>query len=859
MAVVRGLVQLRRDDVAVAGGKGANLGELMAAGFPVPPGYVIMTDAYRRFVEETGIAERVLSRAAAPSADAAQQIGDLFVCSAVPDDLAAEILGSWDGSPVAVRSSATAEDLADASFAGQQDTFLNVRTPDALVGAVRDCWASLWTERAINYRTRRGIAPADVALAVVVQQMVEADAAGVLFTANPANGRRDEIAISAAWGLGEAVVSGSVTTDDLVVARDGALLARTTADKAVMTVYGDAGTHEQPVPAVLRRAPVLDGAAAAELARLGVAIEDHFGSPQDVEWVRSGGEFWIVQARPITALPEPTGPVPTAWPVPDPDALYVRASIVEQLPDPLSPLFAALIDPAVTRSLIALFRDALGRDLIGDDGVGLPTVNGYAYYRYGRRAMYRMLLHTPQALRLLTSGRLGVAYWRDRARPRYAALVASWAGRPWAQLPDGELLDAVTELLQGGSDYYTAVQAIIPVAASGELAFTLFHERLVRRAGDPPASTLLLGFDSAPILAEKSLHAIATTTAPGSPEEDRRFAEHLARWGHTVYNLDFRNAVPADDPAPLLAALAFHRDGRAGDPNVRQAASVARREELTTAVCARLDPVRRAGFRRLLAWAQATAPVREDALADIGLAWPLLRRMLAELGRRRVADGALSAAEDVFWLLPDEVGGRAGVPAGTVAQRQALWRGQRLATPPQSLPVGSWMDRLESVMPAASLQQTGPVVRGTGASAGRVTATARVLSGPADFARLQPGDVLVASITTPAWTPLFGRAAAVVTDIGGPLSHSSIVAREYGIPAVLGTGVATRRIVDGDRVLVDGDAGTVTLLDEVASGEEAAAPPHPCGRRRRALLVAGGVACALVVAVGRAHRTAPPS
>jgi pyruvate,water dikinase len=234
--------------------------------------------------------------------------------------------------------------------------------------------------------------------------------------------------------------------------------------------------------------------------------------------------------------------------------------------------------------------------------------------------------------------------------------------------------------------------------------------------------------------------------------------------------------------------------------------------------------------------------VREDALADIGLAWPQMRWMLAELGRRLVAAGRIAAPEDVYWLRPDEI---AGGPVGDVAERKALWRGRRRATPPQALPLHTFVDRFERWLPASGKQE-GAVLHGTGASAGQVTATARVLSGPADFGRLQPGEVLVASITTPAWTSLFTLAAAVVTDVGGPLSHSSIVAREYGIPAVLGTGVATRRIPDGARVRVDGDAGTVTLLDEVDAD---AVPEAATAARRPWRVAAVGAAGALAVGI----------
>jgi pyruvate,water dikinase len=699
-----------------------------------------------------------------------------------------------------------------------------------------------------------------------------------------------------------------VTTDDLVVdKRSGLVLSRTVADKAVMTVYGETGTLERPVPEDQRSRPVLPDADVAALVALGRRIEDLFRSPQDVEWARAGGELFVVQARPITSLPEPSAEPPSDWTVPFPNSFYFRASIVEQLPDPLSPLFADLIDPAVTKSLLALFRKFLGPRAVREGELGLPTVNGYAYYRYTRGALIRATLYSATAMRLVfspgTAG--GQARWRDHAHPRYATTVESWTGRDLAGLDDDQLLAGVVELLAAGAEYYTSVQAIIPLAASTEVAFSAFYDRSVRRPTDPPATAFLLGFDSVPILAEKSLYDLATWTrahdavtarllaadgatragasngtsgdvglpdgeeSPEWQEFARRWREHLTRFGHTVYNLDFRNPVPADDPAPMLATLRMYLRGEGTDPHRRQQALAVRRDEATAAVLGRLDPVRRKVFERLLRWAQRNAPLREDALADVGLAWPRMRRMLAELGRRLVAADRIESPDDVFWLHPDELLGRARIPADAVRQRKALWRGQLRATPPQMLPRGTVLDRLEAFMPAVEQDETGDVLKGTGASGGRVTATARVLAGPADFGRMRPGDVLVTSITTPAWTSLFAMASAVVTDVGGPLSHSSIVAREYGIPAVLGTNVATRRIPDGARLLVDGDAGTVTLLDgegqdgegRAAAGQEVSGQEREAARvkrdRTRRIALGTGAAVlggAVVVRRRRAHR-----
>jgi phosphohistidine swiveling domain-containing protein len=880
------LDEVSKDDVALAGGKGANLGELSRAGLPVPPGFVVTTGAYHAFVEAGGLRDEVLTLAsraqdAASFETAAEKIRALFARTEIQEDLAEEIWAAYielaeDGEmPVAVRSSATAEDLPGASFAGQQETFLNVRGGGALVEAVRACWASLWTARAMAYRENQGMDPASVSLAVVVQRMVEAEAAGILFTADPVSGRRDRMVISAAWGLGEAVVGGRLTPDTLIVEKaSGRVISRETADKEVMTVYTKSGTEERAVPEAQRLRPVLEDEAAAELARYGAQIEDHYGSPQDIEWALSGGQFFILQARPITALPE--AQPPTDWTVPDPKGFYARGSIVELLPDPLSPLFATLSAEPVAQTARRIVEELFGEGLFSENDIQFTTINGYAYYYMALtpRMTWAMVRSIPTVGWSIIFRQGGEKLWREEFRPRYARSVEEWEAKPLGDLPATGLLAGAKELLYRGTEYYTSVQLVLPSAYLSEPLFTKFYNRLIKREGDPPAQSFLLGFDSTPIRAEKSLYdlaawcrehpelAAALMDAPsegvlGLLETERppvgvdeavwhewqaRFLEHLDRHGRMVYDLDFAKPVPADDPALTFDTLKYYLRGEGRDPRERQRAAAARREEATAATMARLDAPRRKVFRRLLRWTQKYVPLREDALADVGLAWPLMRKMLLELGRRLIAASAIERPDDVFWLEKDELRNAAvaldaGLTeleslSGAVRERNSEWRARRLATPPPLLPKGvrflgmDW----QSWMPARSGEPSGDVIEGVGASSGGITARARVLGGPEDFSEMKPGEVLVAGITTPAWTPLFAMASAVVTDVGGPLSHGSIVAREYDIPAVMGTGVATRRIRSGQTIRVDGDAGTVTLLDGMHDVDAEQPLPEPVSR-----------------------------
>ena len=842
MSMVTGLAELRASDLDRAGGKGANLGELLAGGFDVPPGFVVTTDAYRRFVTDAGIGDQIVRAAAdwAP-ADVEALAARLIADADWPEGLADAVTASYDGLgesvPVAVRSSATAEDLGGASFAGQQETYLNVRGREAVLDAVRRCWASGWGARAVEYRRRAGFAPADVAVAVVVQTMVEAEASGVMFTANPDNGRVEQTALNAAWGLGESVVSGTVTPDTLVVEpASGRVVQRVTADKAVWTRPRAQGTVTEAVPEERRREPVLTDAEAVELARLGERIEAHFDAPQDVEWARAGGRFVVLQSRPITALPPRVGDVPTDWPIEDPTGMYVRASIIEQMPDPLSPLFADLVPDAVVRSLGALFDELAGVRL---PDVAFPLINGYPYYYYSRATFLRLLAQTPGFLGRVLGPRSSlqpVNRWRETSLPAYRDVVARWDGRDLRPLSDAALVAGLQELLHAGCVYYTAVQAVIPFTSMNDVLFAAAYTRLARRPGDPEPAAFVVGFDAQPIRADKGAYDLARWASgqPGLPDALRagapagpdpslasawrtRLEAYLREFGHTTANLDFMAPVPADDPTPVLDAVRFYLDSDA-DPHARQRALAQTRERVTRELLARLDPVRRALIGALLRRAQRDAPVREEALADQGLAWPAMRRICAELGRRLVAAGTIAEASDVYWLRAAELSeaelSEASDLRAIVEERKATWRGQRRATPPQILPEAQWLRWFGSMMPARTDAVDGGPLRGTASSGGRATATARVVMGPEDFASLDAGEVLVAPITTPAFTPLFARASGVVTDIGGPLSHSSIVAREYGIPAVLGTAVATRRIRSGDRITVDGERGEVTIGEQ---------------------------------------------
>jgi rifampicin phosphotransferase len=859
-------------DIQRVGGKGQSLAKMIRAGLPVPDGFHVTTDAYRAFVAANNLQARILAALAGADADSpvaveatSAAIYAYFADGVLPPDVkdavseAYGILsqGNPSGVPVAVRSSATAEDLPEASFAGQQVTFLNVCCEQAVLAAVQQCWASLWTARAIAYRMKQGVDPESIALAVVIQKMVLADSAGVLFTANPLNGKRDEMVINAAWGLGEAVVGGLVTPDTIIVEKTSRRIKQfDTAEKTVMTVATSGGTTETLVEGTRRKAQVLNSDQVSELAQLGQRIETFYGCPQDIEWCLVKDRFAIVQSRPITRLPEEEAPIPVEWRLPKGSYAAMRNNIVELMVEPLSPLFATLGLSAINASLNRFMTESFDMGGIMPPEI-IITVNQYAYNNgsISAKSMARVTFGAGRILRRMFNG--AVERWTETGRPHYHMVVESWRAEDWRTLSTWALIDAARQFTEAAIEAYaTLVSGVIPAAWITEARFTHLYNRLIRRRGDPTAATFLLGFDSVPILSDRSLYDLATWTlrdvelaqslkqlssmelaayvkngtCPTSIAREAweawlaQFKQHLLRFGYTIYDLDFIHPVPADDPAPVLESFKLYLCGQGANPHERQQAMIYQREQATMMIRARLRRARLRWFKRYLASAQKYAPLREDGLSEIGLAYPLIRQMLLEVGRRFAGQGAIKDAGDIFWLAEDEVRDIAkrldakrtvDSLADGVRRRKAEHKAALRANPPVALPqMKVFGFDLMSIKQKRSRTKKGVLVQGVAASPGVITGTARVIHGPEDFKQMHHGDILIAPITTPAWTPLFSLAAAVVTDIGGPLSHGSIVAREYGIPAVLGTGAATRRILSGQVVTVDGSAGTVVLKRE---------------------------------------------
>ena len=872
------VVPLATTDAAlrVVGGKARSLASLASAGLPVPDGFIITTRAYQDFIEANALADpvaRELSDIEAARVDhfvtAEYGIKALFTAASLPEAIEQSICLAYDAligdAPVAVRSSATAEDLPGLSFAGQQDSYLNIRGQTALLDAVRNCWASLWNARAISYRTRMGVDHATVMMAVVVQKMVAADVSGVLFTANPATGDRTELVVNASFGLGAAIVEGQVTPDSYVLNReDLAVKTQVTGNKAEMTVADlDQGTRTQTLDASMSRQSSLSADMLTQLGRLSLKAEQQLGGqPQDIEWAFAGASCWLLQSRPITNLPI-SELQDVSWLPPAPEDMLLRRQVVENMPEPLSPLFEDLyLGHGLDTGMDVLIDEVMELPFDLGEIISRPmfvTVNGYGYSRYNLNFTWRFLLKIPRILwwyvrtmpRLL---RTLVPLWRNGGLPDYLAVIETWKLAELERFNDSQLLSGIRALTTADASYWFYITMMVGFAKVTEAMLNRFLSSKIFK-GELISAMFLRGFPSKTGEAQENLERIAelirandelTAVVLNHPAQDllallkeqqpdnifQQLAAHLETYGHQIYNLDFVEPTQAEAPLPLLLSLQARVSG-AGDGKSfvqRQAEMLDQGQRLVMQTRARLGPVRRWVFGKLLAWAKNSAPNREESLFYMGAAWPALRRLAFALGQRLVEKGTLRSANGVFYLTGDELAqastaSEQGVActelAGKAQQREALREARKRLHPPARVPqdlrfkFGPFdFTRIFEVWETQKHnRRDSDTLAGFAVSAGRVTGVASVILSPADFDQMKPDTILVCPTTTPAWTPLFTQASALVTDIGGILAHGSIIAREYGIPAVLGTGIGTERIVSGQVITVDGTAGTVTIVE----------------------------------------------
>ena len=813
-----------------------------------------------------------------------------------------------------MRSSANAEDLPGLSFAGQQETYLNVKGTDEVVRAVRNCWASLWTPQAISYRHQNGIDQGSVAMAVVVQVMVSSEVSGILFTANPATGERSEIIVNASFGLGEAVVSGQVTPDTYIVDK-GTLRAKDIIigpKEQQMVADGSQGTRLADVDEGSRGQSSLTDDMLRQLSRTAIDIEKLYdGVPQDIEWAVVDEDLYLLQSRPVTKVP--VQPIEVVWEPTPPAKILYRRQIVENMPDPICPLFEELY---LTEGLESSRKGKVS--MMPGGGPSFVTCNGYAYNRADHpsnhidpnsseeelKAVFKRMIdeiwerqgdqsdkeqHDMALFRSELAAAeqaefdaVAAAYdgdnlahdltlppsdnptyvannktqnndarwltWQEEALPRLVGTAEKWRKVDPQSATDEELLAGIREMAIEEGFYWTGnTSHTFGIAKSTDDQLQCFlHENL---PDDRYISgQFLTGFESKTLQANAILFEIAklirasealTYLIIATPTQflSRALHEHAEGapvlkaledyfdvYGHQGYSLDFIEPTQAEDPSATFATLKSMVQNANYDPKNQEARATAVRERKFEEVSKKLSELAYWQFRYRLWFGRRYNHIREETAFYFGYTWSVLRPMAFELGRRLVDAGTFLDPGDTFFVVTDELrraiearNAGTGLPelGELAAERRELREARKLLHPPGTIPEEA------SRIPSVRFKETqirndagSDALNGFAVSSGTVTAPASVILSQNDFDKMEPGSILVAPNTTPAWTQLFAHAAGLVTDMGSILAHGSIVAREYGIPAVLGVGNGTVRIKHGQSITIDGDAGSVTLNEE---------------------------------------------
>lgn len=851
MNTVLDFQEIKKEDVMTAGGKGANLGEMTAAGITVPGGFVVTADAYKAFIKENHLEEmfrKELTEAGNDEAkllDAAKKFRHAISEGKLPEEVEKAVREKYaqlgEQARVAVRSSATAEDLPDASFAGQQETYLNVRGPEAVLTQIRNCYASLWGNRAVCYRSNQGYDQLSVALAVVIQKMVESEKAGVLFTVNPINRNPDEMQINASYGLGESVVSGKVTADSYLCDKQGKVKSCQIGSKETQIIYADtqgtaatanaqctpddvitsdaqktpgdtAATKEVAVSEKMQKARCLNDEEIAVLCAEALRIEKHYGCPMDIEWAIAGGSVYILQARAITTLHTDNAEEQKII------AGYLegmqitgkaRANMafqLEKMPFAYRPLDYDYIIK-INRQKAKIFQEngiILTSDpRIDDDGIQtLPTsrikINGGIFKLFGTLKLLKNFAVCAEKCRTFLA-----EYEDEIGKMRQIDFEQKNIKEC------GEFLSYTLNLI-GRLAYDRFKYALFPsfIARDMEKAvqkvdksytkFDLFwglNNKTSEVTRDIAELAGKIKEDKA-LAADLLQGANYQTLYKKYPEMQSAFDSFLQKNGYkTDYNcycVDARTLL--ENPDRLLHIL---------QPLVATTETASGEKE------------------------QDFGKLMEQLKAIYGNKYPALKERIEDFRYFHVVrEETQYLWETVFYyvrkclertnmLLLSDTDYEHGV-ANLFAEEliAACERGSLSESDKEKIERRNSKHPLaQKVWDASKLlvfDADGDVLKGVRGSTGTAIGKVCIIHGPEEFYKMQKGDVLVCQLTDPEWTPLFNLASAVVADTGSSLSHAAIVAREYGIPAVLGVGFATTRFKDGDTIKVDGDKGEVS-------------------------------------------------
>lgn len=880
--------KVTREYLNIAGGKGANLGEMTGADFPVPPGFVVTTKAFDAFMagwtDQNSLLEQLdhiassnLDQARSLSAQLRKELGALSVPPEVAKKIEDNLKEFSSETAFAVRSSATAEDLPGASFAGQQDTYLNIKGGASVIDHVKKCWISLFTDRAVIYRLEKGFSHREVKLAAVVQKMVFPESSGILFTADPLSGHRNRIVIDAGYGLGEALVSGLINPDHYSLRKeDLQILKVDIGDKSLqIRPDGEGGTYEENLSAEKRVSQVLTREEITRLAQLGRKIEAHYQSPQDIEWCIEKGEIYIVQARPITSL----YPIPQLTYQDDAYHAYVSLGHIQVMTDPMPPMAHSAIHKVFpfgkkggaesncsvfassgSRLFIdftpLLFHPILGRIipkrleslelLIAKSIQNLVEGEDFKRARRsGKGVKLSSILEYVKPVMQQTIKTYFFLPYEGRTSERLDFYLKWFKGveEKVNQSPDsGERLFLIRQEMLG---FFKVLMTIIGYMIPGFIA----KSRILKMVRSQGLQNLVAALESGlkgNVTTEMDLELGDLTDEirkiPGLLEllqgsshmsetlrklnEDPGYGEFLKKWYRFmdrygmrgISEFDISKPRWSDDPTSLLMAVKGMMQGEVSGHHRKQYGELTAEAERSGQIL--IKAVDRGLFRkrkvqkmtRLIGLMRNGIPLREHGKYFLMRIFGLLREELVKAAVELKSTGRIHNIEDVWFLNLDEVIKAFSEPEMELKDRISL---RRAGFEADSQKVPPRVIASTGEIPKAVITGDFPkgAIPGAGVSSGQIEGIARVITDPMSQV-LEPGEILVAPFTDPAWTPLFINASAVVIEVGGMMTHGSVIAREYGIPAVVSVIDATTLIETGQRIRVNGDLGYVEVLEQ---------------------------------------------
>ncbi|HSG45630.1 MAG TPA: phosphoenolpyruvate synthase [Anaerolineales bacterium] len=869
--------KIRASDLPLVGGKGANLGEMTHAGFPIPGGFCLTTAAFRQFMDAHQNYDDIYQQLESIAADDVESVREVEVRIretlmnvSMPDEIANAVKGAWQETGIehayAVRSSATAEDLPDASFAGQQDTYLNIIGEESLLDAIRRCWASLFTDRAILYRVQNNFPHREVALSVVVQQMVMSEKSGTLFTADPLTGHRHTLTIDASFGLGEALVNGLVTPDSYRVdKRTRVILDRQIADKQIgIFPEKDGGTRQETLSAAQRKQTVLSDEQILALTDLGFRIEAHYGTPLDIEWAITGDDVHLLQARPITSL----------FPIdglksPD-DSLHIYFSMGHQqnMIDAMAPLSISNM-----QNVIPLGRKEKGGSTVLVENAGrifldaTPVLRHPILHRGMLVGMSQLDALAPQALRIAMQRpefqhphnlpfsfstvktafgffkQVMHALWRRDYTgflPQVNTIISAYIEETKSKLSQTSIGKEQTQIMVVAlqNAYKLLLNWIAPLIAG--VASTRVLPRLGRKLLTPEElDALTLGLSGNVVtemnlalgdladLARRSPELVEWFGHLGSDsqnwlekaaklENSAPFIEALVKFladygSRGLSEIDIMLPKWYEEPISLLKVIASYLKKEEGSHRVQEQKLIEARESATKKLLAGSKGLKKRLAKRLIYVMTHTSILREHHKFAVIQVLRVAKEMLKKMAVQLVEINKLAHTDDIWFLNWYELlqiwDAEPGTYANLASERRAAFPRYQKLIPPLVITSDG-----ETPIVKYEVADAPPgALVGDPVSMGVFEGIVHVIHNP-QTESLKPGEILVAPFTDPGWTPLFINAGALIMEVGGRLTHGSVVAREYGIPAVVGVRDATKELQTGQRVRVDGNRGVIETL-----------------------------------------------